>query len=53
MLPVIGLDEVPGRAKPVVGRPVAETGRMAWLRDVEEDCGRARDVPGRGTLCKA
>mmetsp|Transcript_9349 Transcript_9349/g.23558 ORF Transcript_9349/g.23558 Transcript_9349/m.23558 type:complete len:205 (+) Transcript_9349:2309-2923(+) len=48
--PVPGREPVPGRAKPVKGRPDELTGRMLWsspapLFDV---CGRCKDVPGRG-----
>ena len=53
--PVTGRLDVPGRRKPVMGRPDDVVGRMPWLG--MPVCvrvpGRRRDVPGRGIAAVA
>mgnify|MGYP003314741616 FL=1 len=45
--PVIGLEVVPGRSKPVKGRPQLETGlKLCSDDDRDLDAGRFREVPG-------
>ena len=53
MPPLARTELLPGRAKPVIGRPDDETGRMAASRPLapldDADLGALNDVPGRGT----